>query len=84
MTKYDNKFHSFGIGQKKDLPVVYNCIYRFNKKGLVRKKGERYYGTLSAPLQTPAFFPWGHEKAISRALDFSAVKPPKKTHERKL
>jgi hypothetical protein len=73
MNKFSEAFFSFPEESRPGIPVIYNCIYRFDKKGLVKKKGDRYFGVPNKALQTPVYYPWGHEKPISRALNFSAI-----------
>jgi hypothetical protein len=71
---YQQGFIKFSNKLKEKIPAIYNRIYYFRKEGKRRKKGNAYYGVNSKVLQTPTFFPWGHNKAISKMVNFKNLK----------
>lgn len=81
MNRFDQAYHSFPEPVKKKIPVNFNFIYRFNKRGVVKKKGDAYYGVPVKILNTPQFYTWGHNKSISKILDLTAFTQPEKKEE---
>jgi len=73
MNQYNISFRVLDDKTKFQVPVIYNCIYRFDKRKIVKQRGKRYYGVPASMLQTPVFFPWGHHKPISKMVDGSAI-----------
>jgi hypothetical protein len=77
MSRFEQEFHPLDETIKKNLPVSYNFLYKFNKRGIVKKKGDAYYGIKVTILNTSKFYPWGHTKPISKIVDFTGIKPKK-------
>lgn len=74
MSRFEQEYHQFDEETKKNLPISYNFLYKFSKRGIIKKRGDAYYGVRVDLLDTQTFFPWGHTKPISKTFDFSDLK----------
>lgn len=81
MNRFDQAYHPFPEPVKKNIPVNFNFIYRFSKRGVIKKKGDAYYGVPVTILNTSQFYAWGHNKAISKIMDLSKFTKPEKKEE---
>jgi|GEM_PF-4204462 hypothetical protein len=81
MNRFEQAFYPLDETIKKHLPVSYNFLYKFNKRGIVKKKGDAYYGIRVAVLNTSKFYPWGHTKPISKMIDYTGIQLKKKKSE---
>ena len=71
--RFKQKFIEFPEEDKKKLPVSYNYIYVFDKRGVIPKKGKAYYGVPVTVLHTPQFYCWGHNKLISKIINLEKI-----------
>ena len=74
MSRFEQERIKFDENTKKHIPISYNFIYRFDKRGVIKKKGKAYYGVKVDLINTPQFYAWGHNKAISKILNLQNLK----------
>lgn len=74
MNRFDQPFHGFDDSLKNAIPANYNFIYKFDKRGIVKKKGDAFFGVKVDILHTKQFYAWGHNKSISKIMDFTNIK----------